>query len=225
MSAPELRSSNLTPILVTVAVVAAVSAGLWQGIATAVLVLAASALIGVLALLSASVRGLSGDTPLSLDEAVGLGAPSAEEEQKRAVLRALKDLEFERSVGKISEQDYHEYSARYREEARRLITRVDESLASAHELAERLLAERIAKSGLSSEAEREPAVKADAETDTDAQAQVESAPVAERPERSCAKCDTRNDADARFCKGCGTPLDAAASRNDASSLQGEETST
>ncbi len=143
------RPSVIAASVVIAGVVLAVVMGVLQGLGPAVLVLASLALLGVIALLSASVRSLSGDTPLTLDEAVGLGAPSAEEEQKRAVLRALKDLEYERSVGKISEEDYREFSARYREEARRLITKVDETLAASHALAERLLAERVASAGLS----------------------------------------------------------------------------
>ena len=115
----------------------------------------------VIAFSGSSVQSLSGDSPLTLDEALTLGQPSVEEEQKRAVLRALKDLDYERSVGKISDQDYHELSARYREEAKRLIERVDESLTPARERAEKLLAERVAKDK-EREAERAEREKASA---------------------------------------------------------------
>ena len=57
-----------------------------------------------------SIQDLSGESELTLDEALGMAAPSAEEERKRSVLRALKDLEYERSVGKISEDDFAELS-------------------------------------------------------------------------------------------------------------------
>jgi hypothetical protein len=113
------------------------------GIEIALLVAAFFALSLVIGFAWVSVQSLSGDSPLTLDEALTLGQPSVEEEQKRAVLRALKDLDYERSVGKISDQDYHELSARYREEAKRLIERVDESLTPARERAEKLLAERV----------------------------------------------------------------------------------
>lgn len=125
-----------------------IAVGLWLGLEVALLVVAAGALVTVIALLWSSVAGLSGDTPLTLDEALGMGAPSAEEEQKRAVLRALKDLEYERSVGKISEQDFHEYSERYRAEARRLISAVDATIGPAQALAEKLANERLASAGL-----------------------------------------------------------------------------
>src|SRR6202012_5863491 len=76
-----------------------------------------------------------------------MGARSAEEEQKRAVLRALKDLEYERSVGKISDEDYQEYAARYRAEAKRLIRTMDESMAEARKRVEQDLAKRVAQLG------------------------------------------------------------------------------
>ena len=46
--------------------------------------------------------GLDRRPPLGFEEALGMGAPSKVEEEKRSVLRALKDLEYERGVGKIS---------------------------------------------------------------------------------------------------------------------------
>src|SRR6185436_12750615 len=84
----------------------AVIAGLSLGAPAVFLVLAGGALCAVIAVFWASVRTLAGETKLSGADAYALGAPRAEEEQKRAVLRALKDLEFERSVGKISDEDY-----------------------------------------------------------------------------------------------------------------------
>jgi hypothetical protein len=125
----------------------AVIAGLAFGIEVAFLVLSAGALCFVIAVLWSSVQSLTGESPLTFEEALSMGAPSAEEEQKRAVLRALKDLEYERSVGKISAEDYQVYSARYRAEAKRLIQAVDESLNPARQKVEDLLRDRLAKSG------------------------------------------------------------------------------
>src|SRR5262249_4932451 len=109
------------------------------------LVVAAGALAGVIGLLWASVQALTGESPITLEEAMTLGAPSAEEEQKRSVLRALKDLEFERSVGKISEEDYAELSARYRAEASRLMQPPDKTAEPARGRAEKALGERPTK--------------------------------------------------------------------------------
>ncbi|MFS8066357.1 MAG: zinc-ribbon domain-containing protein [Byssovorax sp.] len=133
------------PVL-TVAI--ALTAGFVQGPASAILVLAGGALIGVIAIFWASVRTLLGETPLSGADAYALAAPRSEEEQKRAVLRALKDLEFERSVGKISEEDYVELVARYRGEAKRLLRRLDEEAQPRRERVEALVTKRLRREGL-----------------------------------------------------------------------------
>src|SRR5882762_8412926 len=113
--------------LLTIA--AAVLVGSSYGFGTAILVAAGGVLLGVIAILWASVRTLAGDAPITLEEALALGAPSAAEEQKRAVLQALKDLDYERSVGKVADADYEELLQRYRSEAKRLLRAVDEDLA------------------------------------------------------------------------------------------------
>ena len=139
-------SSGFPRALVPLAAIVIVFAsGAVLGIELALLVAAFFALCLVIGFAWVSVQSLSGDSPLTLDEALTLGQPSVEEEQKRAVLRALKDLDYERSVGKISDDDYRDLSARYREDAKRLIERVDESLTPAREKAEKLLAERVVR--------------------------------------------------------------------------------
>src|SRR5450432_2324023 len=125
--------------------VAAITAGAFYGVQLVVLTLAAAALLLVIWLLWSSVQALAGESELTFEEAFSFGARSAEEEQKRAVLRALKDLEYERSVGKISEQDYHEYATRYRAEAKRLIQNLNEHLAEQRQQVERELQRRLAK--------------------------------------------------------------------------------
>jgi hypothetical protein len=147
------------PVLV---IVVAALAGVLLGIEIAILVVAAAALVGVIALVWASVQSLTGESPLSLEEALGFAAPSAEEEQKRSVLRALKDLEYERGVGKISEEDYAELSERYRAEAKRLMRSLDESSLPEREKVEKLLAARLLET---SKPKAKPRTKAQAEDD------------------------------------------------------------
>lgn len=100
-------------------------------------------LVGAILILWNSLLALTGDAPLTLDEALSLAAPSAEEERKESVLRALKDLEYERNVGKLSEDDYRELSRRYRQDAKRLLQLVDDNLAPARARALHLLEERL----------------------------------------------------------------------------------
>lgn len=209
-------------------VVAAVVVGITLGLEIAVLVIAGASLLAVITLFWFSVRNLSGDTPLTIDEALGMGAPTAAEEQKRSVLRALKDLEFERSVGKISEEDYREFSQRYRAEAKRLIAAVDESLGPVQALAEKLATERLITAGLldkDSKPAAGPASPAPSAEAPDAAAASEPAAdettLDSEPEpaahRACPGCQTENDPDAAFCKRCGKALEVA--RNESAPAQ------
>jgi hypothetical protein len=225
MKVPRLRFGEYAPYIFFVLVAVAIAVGFWQGIALAVLMLAVLAFALAILLLWGSVFGLSGDTPLSLDEAIAFGAPSAEEEQKRAVLRALKDLEYERSVGKISEDDYQEFSRRYREDARRLISLVDESMVASRELAEKLLAQRVKAAGISekrakteadSDADGEPESESQSESGADADAEIDGETKPESKSEaprgatlSCPSCSAVNDTDARFCKRCGAVVGEA----------------
>lgn len=126
----------------------AIFAGTRLGPPGVVLVLAGGALIGVITAFWVSVRTLIGETPLSGADAYALGAPAAEEEAKRAVIRALKDIEYERSVGKISEEDYSELKARYRAEVKRLMRQIDETALPRREHVEDLVRKRLQKEGL-----------------------------------------------------------------------------
>ena len=136
---------TLRALLPVIGIVVVIVTGVIAGVELMLLVLGFFALLGVIALLWASVQSLTGQSPLSLDEALTLAAPSAEEEQKRAVLRALKDIEYELSVGKISPEDHAEFSARYRAEALRLMQRLDEGEKPALEQIQALVDKRLAE--------------------------------------------------------------------------------
>ena len=177
--------------------VAASVAGSLFGVQLVVLTLAASALLLVIFLLWSSVQALAGESELTFEEAFSLGARSVEEEQKRAVLRALKDLDYERSVGKISEEDYQEYATRYRTEAKRLIQNLNEHLAEQREQVERELERRLNKDP------RKAAASAHPESDETAQIELGNG-IPKGLE--CPACQVRNELDARFCKACGKSL-------------------
>lgn len=138
-------SGNGLKLFVAIGILLAISAGSFAGLPASFLVLAAFTLSLVIGLLWSSLNHLSGDTEMSFDDAYGLAAPTAAEEQKRAVLRALKDLEYERSVGKIGQEDFTVVSAQYREEAKRLIALADESLSQGRKRAEELLEDKLAR--------------------------------------------------------------------------------
>jgi len=157
MKSSPLSLDALRALLPVVGVVVVIVTGVIAGVELMLLVLGFFALLGVIALLWASVQSLTGQSPLTLDEALTLAAPSAEEEQKRAVLRALKDIEYELSVGKISPEDHAEFSARYRAEAMRLMQRLDEGEKPALDQIQALVEQRLA--------ERELATKKKAKLD------------------------------------------------------------
>lgn len=151
-------------------------AGYVSGIQFAFLVAAAGVLVLVITLMWSSVQSLTGGASLGFEEALGMGAPSRAEEEKRAVLRALKDLEYERSVGKISPEDYAELSAKYRAEAKRLIQNVDSTLAPAREQVERALQQRLAREGL---ADPPPEPKSEPLPGPESKPQLEAEPESE----------------------------------------------
>ncbi|MCH2107871.1 MAG: hypothetical protein MK135_00955 [Polyangiaceae bacterium] len=117
----------------------------FYGLPGTLLFLAATALSVTIILIWISLERTTDTQNLDIEDALALAAPTAAEEEKRAVLRALKDLEYERSVGKISEEDYREVSSHYRAQAKQLIQAADESLKKKREFAEVRLKKLIHK--------------------------------------------------------------------------------
>jgi hypothetical protein len=113
------------------------------------------------------------------------------ERDKALTLRAIKELEFDRAMGKVSEPDFLEMRDRLRQRALRLM-RQFEGVGVYRSMIERDVA---AKTGQSSEAL--PALA------------TAAAPPAPAP-GACEQCGSGNDPDARFCKACGHRLSLAA---------------
>ncbi len=183
--------------LIPVAVVAvvAVPIGLAKGAPAVVLWFGFSMFSGAVLLFWETLRLVldptrSGDATEGDDDGAALGAL---EERKRAALQALRDLEFERSIGRIGEEDHRALEARYREEARAAMRAIDEGIGPWRSRAEAMLAEAEAA---------ELGEKPDAaKTETKADAALVA-------EAGCPKCQTLNDEDAVFCKRCGHRLKA-----------------
>jgi hypothetical protein len=171
ITAAQLR--RLRWVVPLVWLIGVIVTGQFSGIQLAFLVLAGGVLVLVITLLWVSVQSLTGGSALGFEEALGMGAPSKVEEEKRAVLRALKDLEYERGVGKISPEDFAELSARYRAQAKSLMQSVDEALAPAFDEAKRVVERRLAREGLL--AEPEPPAPKQAEPEKNEAAEAEQA--------------------------------------------------
>ena len=119
-----------------------------------------------------------------LETTVMLGSRSraAVEREKTLVLRSIKELEFDRAMGKVSAGDFEEMGRRLRVLAMRLMKQLDVDTVDYAALIERELQGRLSASAES--------LAAPAEADRGV----------------CGSCRTVNDDDARFCQGCGKPL-------------------
>lgn len=124
-------------------VIVSLALALQFGLAAWLLWLAFCLLLLSISLAWASVTTASESEEMTLEEALDLAAPARDEERKLATLRGIKDLEYERSLGKISEQDYQDLIQRYRGEAKRLLQKLDTSEAALRRQALDLVATRL----------------------------------------------------------------------------------
>ena len=106
------------------------------------------------------------------------------EREKALTLRSIKELEFDRAMGKVSAKDFDEMAGRLRTRAIGLMKQLDHDDAGFRALIERDLQTRLAE---------RPAPRPKTATTLGA----------------CAGCGTTNDADAIFCKRCGRKLPEA----------------
>lgn len=115
------------------------------------------------------------------------------EREKQLALRAIKELEFDRAMGKVAPKDFEEMAGRLRARAMMLMKQLDAE-AGVRELIERDLAARLRAAGRTKGAAR---------------ASSGQRPAAAGPSLQTCACGTANDADATFCKRCGTKLAGA----------------
>jgi hypothetical protein len=163
-----------------------------QGVMAVVLgtaLMAGAALIGM-----AALRALRPLVSAEHDRTamVGQRTRTALEREKLLTLRTIKELEFDRAMGKLSDADWQEMSTRLRARAARLIHQLDAATGYRDQI-EKDLAKRLGPpspqsgyGGPGGNLSKPSAAREDA--------------------RICASCSTANDADARFCKGCGQKL-------------------
>ena len=149
----------------------------------------AAAFIGISAL--RTVLPLAGTLRDVAAEELGDRTRNALEREKMLVLRSIKELEFDRGMGKVSEKDFDEMSARLRARAARLMRQLDAGSIYRAQI-EKEVAARLAKN-VGRTLSGPP-----------------SAPDTARSTIVCAGCTAVNDADARFCKKCGARLEATA---------------
>jgi hypothetical protein len=130
------------------------------------------------------------------------------EREKVHVLRSIKELEFDRAMGKVSPADFNEMSGRLRSRAIGIMKRLEGG--SYREIIERDLAARL-KSTSRPDLQVGRAVRQQFSTDQQpAEANAPDLPQADanRPDLKVGStgvcvCGTQHDADAKFCKACG----------------------
>jgi hypothetical protein len=134
---------------------------------------------------------------------IGQRTRAALEREKMLALRAIKELEFDRAMGKLSEQDWADMSGRLRARAVRLMRRLDAG-GGYREQIERDVAGRMSSSqGRMASGEGTERGNHGAKAAT---AEVEQPAVNGVAAPTCTVCSTTNDPDARFCKKCGQKL-------------------
>jgi len=140
------------------------------------------------------------------------------EREKALTLRSIKELEFDRAMGKVSEEDFAQMAGRLRARALGIMRHLEAGQSVYRQEIEKELAARL---------QNAPGLKtrptADRHADTDprrADIQVRQATDTRRTDTDSRRadlqvrqtedvvcdCGAKNDFDARFCKSCGARL-------------------
>jgi len=136
---------------------------------------------------------------------VGQRTRVALEREKLLTLRSIKELEFDRAMGRLSDEDWKEMSGRLRSRVARLIRQLDAGTGYREQI-ERDLDARLKPSRYEEVAEREDGAESGDSRSAKASAERTDRSAKALAERVCASCATANDADAKFCKNCGGAL-------------------
>lgn len=148
-------------------------------------------------------------------------------DEKASLLKALKEIKFERDLGKISDQDYEALNTRYRARAKEVMRELDLQLGPFQQQAQKLVAKRLQTGEAPAGGDVESVAKQPSPTGGDtagvtasvgdkvAEQASDNAPagpakksavVDAQPGPECLSCGAANEADALFCKKCGHKL-------------------
>lgn len=221
-SAPFLQGTWARVAAGVLVVLSVVFVGMRAGTGTALIVLAGAALLLVILFAFRSVQAAFEPA----EDLVSLAAKTTTAEAwKKTALKAIKDLEYERALGNVADEDYKKLLEAYREEAKLALRAVDDERQLRREAASAWIAEHLTTEPTTAVDEDE---RGEDPTPTPAEA-----PVSKRNDRSstpsssdkaeskapkkgaedsivgdhrCPKCDTNNEPDAKFCKECATAM-------------------
>ena len=183
-----MSSTKKRFIYPAIVVIVAAAVGGWAAYAggrssVAFLVGATLAMGWVVWLAFRTAQALVKDAPVREAGAVVTGGRRKElEREKQSLLKALKELDFDHQMGKVSDKDFNEISSTYRARAIRVMRQLDDAGRDYEAMIAADVGKRLSA--------------------------ISSQPSAPEPDK-CAKCATRNDAHAEFCKKCGSKLVSA----------------
>ena len=194
-------------IIAGAVLVVSIPLGLLRGAPAVVLWLAFVALASAVLFFWETLRVVFDPNAPGDEAAIGdeEGLPVELEARKRAALRALRDLEFERAIHRLSDEDYKALEQKYRAEARAAMRAIDADLGDWLKRADTMLAK----------VETPTAPKAETPAEEPKAPNEAAPPVSDAAKATCPKCETANDTDAVFCKKCGSKLAAGEVKEEA----------
>jgi hypothetical protein len=148
------------------------------GLSAAMLFLTGVTLLWAALWIYRTIVALASDPPITHGTRLGGAARRELLRDKRILLKAIKELEFDHAMGKLSDADFRDLVTSYRARAVAVLRRLDEAAVTYRTLIERDVQRLL----------HAPPVAAAAAADG----------------RVCPACALKNDDDAAFCKGCGT---------------------
>ncbi|MBX3270816.1 MAG: zinc ribbon domain-containing protein [Sandaracinaceae bacterium] len=174
------------------------------------MVLAGAAAMAAMAALWVSLRvAFGGGRSFGSDTARGLPERTALEAEKHTLLRAIKDIAFERELGKLSDEDFERLDRAYRARAKRVLALLDQDIEPFLVRAENEIAEAMGESE-----DRGPYRRGGAARKKGKHRAKGGEKRPARPARAaklapakggleCPACGVDNDLDAQHCKSCG----------------------
>lgn len=187
-------------------------------------------LLGLAALWQSLRTAFGGGPDVFAGGDLGLPERTALVAEKSTLLRAIKDIAFEKELGKISDTDFARLDKAYRRRAKRVLFLLDQDIEPYLRKAEAEVAElmgevegggaerkgkkkprRAAPKRARKKRKRAAPVPAEivcpsCETHNDADALHCKGCAARIAPFPCPRCETQNDADAKYCKSCAEPL-------------------
>ncbi|MBX3015708.1 MAG: zinc-ribbon domain-containing protein [Caldilineaceae bacterium] len=124
--------------------------------------------------------------------------------RKDTALRAIKALEFDHQMGKMSEEDFLRFNQRLRRQAIVLIQQIEKIRPESA-----LLDEQVEAAIARARQQRNASSLATGEA-TPVPPSLVGATAATPPARFCTQCGTQLDASHKFCSNCGTPVAGSA---------------